>query len=1025
LYTTSKRQEYARKILWECKKTEEDVRNHLEPHVYETSALSYKGLALDGMNQSILVSGESGAGKTETVKIAMNHIAMIQAGPNTKENAPISSVVQRVVESNPLLEAFGNAKTSRNDNSSRFGKYLQLQFEMSDANNVSSYGGDQQQLSDCKLAGSSCEVYLLEKSRVVHHMELERNFHIFYQLLDSPDDVKGQFWENLRGKSATSYSYVGYSSTTAIEGMSDALHFQSTLKSLALVGIEGNKLYTLMRAIAAVMQLGNISFTGCIDRSNISTMQELYDLADLMGVSSEMLNEAFTQRTINTRGESVQVNLNPETAKDSCDALAKSIYHNAFLWLVSEINNSTKAENNRKNSGYTGQYGVIGLLDIFGFECFATNGFEQLCINYANEKLQHKFTEDIFRQVQAEYKFEGLDWEDIRYEDNHKVLDLIESRMGLLAMLNEECVRPCGSDKEFVFKAIQQNVDSPALIVNKTFSPFEFGIRHYAGNVKYTAGSFLCKNSDSLASDLRECAGLSTNQIIGDVSKISGTEISERKNFRKSQSSIAAPTVWTKYKLGLHSLMNELHKTNSRYIRCIKPNEMKMPGVMQHGPTLDQLRSAGVIAAVTITRSAFPNRLDHDSVLDRFRHLAIKSDMHGTRREQVDNLLGRLLLHMSKDSDSHNIKAYAVGKTRTYFRAGALEFLESERIKGFEPATLIIQRVARGFIIRKRRRNFYILQRKAAIKIQAIVRMVLSKSKYLSLREVTTTLAEQNVAASIINAIARGVVRRMRFCKELKRYREVLAMKHELATLKLKVADSERIKRDAIKETESRIHEELNHGRDENSLEVESSAEAVETAKMLDDRNKLIEKMRSDNKRVRANIKVLENRFKHLREETKKLSDENNKETEEFLQMNEEAKTKSADIEKISKSQETLIGQTSALAEELKQKQVAFHATSDARLKCQTIMAEIIKLLRTRCKDEQLIEDAIFIALDADSEGSAIKASFDAMQAHIAAKGNGADAKCMVRNLNTDHTEDETMSDYDHVSCSDFDEETM
>jgi myosin V len=1014
LYTPEKRQEYARKILWEYKKTDEDVRKQLEPHVYETSALSFKGLALERVNQSILVSGESGAGKTETVKIAMNHIAMIQAGPPTTDSSSVvtaSPVVQRVVESNPLLEAFGNAKTSRNDNSSRFGKYLQLQFELhgqtDEINSKSSFHHDQS-LASCNLAGSMCEVYLLEKSRVVHHADTERNFHIFYQLLDAPDRIKSQFWDKLKGKTAASYNYVGVSATTSIEGKSDAQHFQSTLNALAMVGIDGQKLRTLMRAIAAVMQLGNIAFRGCTDRSNVSTINELHDLADLMGVSIEVLQKAFTQRTIKTRGETVLVDLNPETAKDSCDALAKSIYHGAFLWLVGEINNATKAENNG-DTKYTGRYGVIGLLDIFGFECFEKNGFEQLCINYANEKLQHKFTEDIFRQVQAEYKFEGLALEDIRYDDNRDVLDLIESRMGLLAMLNEECVRPGGNDKEFVFKAMQQNSSSTALITSKKFCPFEFGICHYAGNVKYTAGSFISKNSDTLATDLRECAGMSTNSIIAQVSKINDTQLDDKKSYRRQESSIAAPTVWTKYKNGLNKLMSELHKTNSRYIRCIKPNEMKKPGMMQHGPTLDQLRSAGVIAAVTITRSAFPNRLDHESLLDRFKHLAKKTAGDIALGMQADRLLRGLLKHMETEDAGRVIKAYAIGKTRTYFRAGALEFLEAERIKGFDPAAITIQRIARGFLIQKRQHNVYLIRRNGATRIQSIARMMIAKSKLSSVVEMEVLSKQQHYSATVINAVARGCVRRMRFQKELNRYREVTAMNNELAFLRTKVEESEKRKREAVAAAEDRVREAMDIFRDDLSS-CDNSAEATETARLLDERNALIEKMRSDNKRVRANIKLFENKFKRLRDESARLKEENDKETDLFLKMNEEAKAKNADNIKAAENQEIWRKQVVAMTEELKRTQTAFHETSDNRLKYQKTMAEIIKKLRMQCKDEQLIEDAIFIALDSDTEASALKASFDAVQAHIAEKSKGTSSipQNVGKKEDTDRTEDST-----------------
>ena len=960
----------------------------LEPHVYETSGEAYKGLLL-GTNQSILVSGESGAGKTETVKIAMNHIAMMGSGTNR------SQTVQRVIDSNRLMEAFGNAATRRNDNSSRFGKYLQLQFALGEKPLQSFYQAtDSTQWRDCQLVGSQTEVYLLEKSRVVHHEEQERSFHIFYQLLAAPDKVKGQFWKQLCGKNAVSFKYLSGSgasaTTTMIEGKSDAQHFQETVSTLALVGVTQDKLQTLMRAVSAVLQLGNIDFTGCADQSNVASADELRHLADLLGVSASTLSVAFTQRTIVTAGETVSTHLNTVAAQESCDALAKAIYEAAFLWLVKEINQATSASTAGASSTSFSQNGIIGLLDIFGFESFEQNGFEQLCINYANEKLQQKFTEDIFRQVQAEYESEGLAAIDICYDDNSDVLDLIESRLGLLAMLNEECVRPSGSDKEFVYKATKENAKSSALITDKCFTPLQFGIRHYAGSVVYTADGFLQKNNDTLAADLMQCAGQSTNSIVASVLV---QQPPSKKTIRRRGSSLNGSTVWTKYKTGLQSLMTELHTTQSQYIRCIKPNEKKMPAVMEHGPTLDQLRSAGVIAAITLTRSAFPNRLDHDSVLSRFRHLVRGEEENEDSSQKlsirVKNLLKPLLMHLTTNSeDGRVIKAFAVGNTRTYFRAGALEYLEALRIKGFEPAAVSIQKTARGFLVRKNMRNAYIEHREAAIKIQSRARVVLSKVKMQRAKEDKMMRELRERAATTINKIARAVVRRIKFREELRRYRHVTAMKNELARLQIQVEESERQKIQAVKAAEEKVRQALTTLKEEESRSSSNSVDS-ETAKLLQQKNALIEKMRSDNKRVRANIKMLEAKHKRLREEGQKMKAENGKVTDEFLQKNDEAKAMMAENEKAVQNQEALKKQVLAMTEELKRNHGVVVESANTRVKFQETMADIIKILRTQCRDEQLIEDSIFIALDSDTEAKGIKAGFDALQASRTENGKG------------------------------------
>ena len=705
LYTEEKRCYYANRLLWE--QSNEDPRATMEPHVYEVSALAYKGLTMgeDHEDQSILVSGESGAGKTETVKICLNHIASVQRGqvpPGYYGDSDYDPIVQRVVQSNPLLEAFGNAKTRRNDNSSRFGKYLQLQFDKDASKCVTTLPS-----ARFGLVGSKCDVYLLEKNRVISHERGERNFHIFYQLLAASDQDKTKFWSGLRGTNNESFKYVGATDTTTIEGKSDAVRFNETLRALELVNVTGTKLHSLMESICITMQLGNMGFQADpndSDHSVITTPTELSALSTLMGVSNQTLTASFTERTFKTAKESHKVPLRAAAAQEACDALAKEIYQKAFLWLVREINSATCADDSK-------EYGTIGLLDIFGFESFTVNRFEQLCINYANEKLQQKFTEDVFANVQAEYKAEGIPLDDIWYDDNTDVLDLIEGRTGLLNLLNEECVRPKGNDFDFVQKSLQINKASPALMIHRT-DRLSFGIRHYAGEVMYDAEFFVTKNLDTLPTDLQECAEQCTNSIISSP-RIDQSSKSPRTS--NAPSNINAPTVWSKYKTQLSSLMGSLRRTKSRYIRCIKPNSEKMPSVMEHELTVEQLRCAGVIAGITISRSCFPNRLPNSLVLARYANLFDSKNFPSRRTNDMSSeekraadckaLLNAALV--SKATPAENgatVKVFAVGKTKTYFRAGALEFLESKRMTGLDTQAISIQRAARGWLARNKGR---------------------------------------------------------------------------------------------------------------------------------------------------------------------------------------------------------------------------------------------------------------------------------------------------------------------------------
>lgn len=914
LYSEQTRLAYANALVWNDdiqpkggskggNKGGADPRTTVPPHVYETSSLAYRGLAVDGQNQSILVSGESGAGKTETVKILMSHLASIQTQANLvglgdagghadhhhHQSDLVSPIVQRVLDSNPLLEAFGNAKTVRNDNSSRFGKYLQLQFETEDPDHAA-YSG--KAIPACVLAGSKCEVYLLEKSRVVGHEEDERSYHIFYQLLAADEEEKAAIWTGLEGGDNESFLYVGYTDTDTIEGKTDAERFLLTKRALALIGIKDDKFITLMRAICVVLQLGNQTLEPCPndeERSIITSTVELKDLSTLMGVEEVTITKALTERTVRARNEEFTVPLKADQAKDSTDALAKEIYAKAFLWIVRNINDATAAEWNYdgdKNSGF----GLIGLLDIFGFESFKVNRFEQLCINYANEKLQQKFTQDVFRSVQSEYEFEGIELGEIQYEDNVDVLNLVEGRMGLIAVLNEECVRPKGSDTAFVSKVQAVNKDSDSFYVEKSFRNHEFGIKHYAGKVKYDAMGFVSKNMDTLPLDLLECAKKSSNAIISQElqndAMMNDHQVATKKapptrakTMPKTMSTrLVHQTVWTKFRSQLSSLMLLLGETRTRYIRCIKPNTRKEPHSMMHLSTVEQLRCAGVVAAVTISRSAFPNRLEHETVLERFKslwtvgghHIEASDESGQCNKSEVEQLLSKALRSLQTEKDGSIVKAFVIGKTRTYFRSGALEHLEAERLKGLGIRATEIQRIARGFLAKskfqkKRRaaiavaatirkfvqRRKYVRARRAAIIIQCSVRCIQASRTLLRLRRnrcstriqstwrscVARTFFKSNRrAAVVIQAVARGAIQRPRFRMDLKEKREEAKLENQLKILQRKLEEAEQRRMEAEKRAteKSKEHVVQQEKRDETGKESRNEVAAAAPAKTSD-----------------------------------------------------------------------------------------------------------------------------------------------------------------------------------------------
>jgi myosin-5 len=973
LYTENKRTFYSNKLVWE--QSDNDPRDSVEPHVYEVSALSYKALAFGGVDQSVLVSGESGAGKTETVKIAMNHMASVQRGPvkidilGGNDNVALDPVVQRVVESNPLLEAFGNASTRRNDNSSRFGKYLQLQFDNQNSGTVK---------TNCKLAGSKGDVYLLEKNRVCVHDSKERTYHIFYQLLAAPDADKAAYWGKLKGKTADSFKYVGKSPIDKIEKQTDLEHYEHTVRTLGLVGVDGDKLKMLFRAISAVIQTGNITFGakgGDKDKSEIIGKAEANDLAEVLGVKAEDLSLAFTERTMKTKTDTYKVPLSEDFAKDAADAFAKEVYGKIFLWVVKQINAATNAEDNYKNGTHT-EFGIIGMLDIFGFESFVRNRFEQLCINYANEKLQQKFTEDVFRAVQLEYEAEGIELAEITYDDNTDVLDLIEGRTGLLAMLNEECIRPKGSDFDFVQKALQQNKNSSCLITNKT-DRMSFGVHHYAGKVMYDSDGFVTSNQDTLPTDLEDLMLKSGNEIVCKrAEEDTPTQVADSGKRRggpprRQKSNLVAPTVWGKYKTQLASLMSNLRKTNSRYIRCIKPNMKKKPVLMEHIPTVEQLRCAGVVAAVTLARSAFPNRLDNSAVRFRYSSMWEKSSYpssktnsmsaeEGLRCDADAILTGALREQEFTDKDGKRKKAFVVGKTKSFFRAGALEYLESNRSTGLDSQATTIQKYIRGFVVRRQLRD-----------------MIRGKSDAIKAAKEAKIKAERDRKEKLA---------REKMERDSARKSELQQYEDKIKVIKRKIEEAEEEKRQKLEEINERKKaaeadiEELKEqtGEEARKALMEPKKLAAQQSKKLGEQTKMIDFLKKENKKIRKDHEKVKGKYDVVKANNENLINANETTGDSFEDLNDSTGKVHGKNEELTSTLEKAKKDNKRLKEECMKKQDDYMGQAETRLEYQKTMARILNMIQDKSKDSQLVEDTVCIALECEAEAKSVMAALEA-----------------------------------------------
>ena len=409
----------------------------VEPHVYEVSALAYRGLALDAQNQTILVSGESGAGKTETVKIALQHLARLpQWRPDCDgyDGGDVSSrLVEKIIKSVPILEAFGNAKTGGNPNSSRVCTVTRLHYSVDTNNHV------------CLLQGTTTDTCLLETSRLVSQALNERNFHIFYRMLAAPNDVKlellGNEWESANSNHFR-YLHTGENLGSPLPSEEDTKLWETTVSALGHFGWQGESLKTLMQALGAILRLGNITFEDTdAGEASLTSEEDLDLLAQTIGLSPQDLVLGMTCRMITTGHENIKVSLSAEQAKDACDVLAKSVYARIFLSIVTQINQQTAV------SGHENDYSTVSLVDLFGFESLETNQLEQLCVNYASEKLQHKYVHDNFKRTKSEYEEEGIDVVDYKAIDNSETIELFEGTLGLIASLDEERLLPNGSNE--------------------------------------------------------------------------------------------------------------------------------------------------------------------------------------------------------------------------------------------------------------------------------------------------------------------------------------------------------------------------------------------------------------------------------------------------------------------------------------------------------------------------------------------------------------------------------------------------
>jgi len=625
-------------------------------------------MSLDGANQAVLISGESGAGKTEATKHCLAFLAEMAGSENAVEG--------QVLQANPILEAFGNAKTLRNNNSSRFGKWIELHFATSGA-----------------IASAKIDQYLLEKARVPRAAQGERSYHIFYQV------CSGLYDQSFGLKHAGQYKFLQASGCYEVAGIDDADDLQSTLKSFSGLDFSQEEVDGVIAMTAGVLLLGNLEFERDGEGSKVSKSSgALVDVARLWGVTAEALHTAVTIRTIEVRGTTTEIPLKMDEAPETCAAFAMSAYKILFGWLVTRINSVLDGPRGK----------LIGILDIFGFEIFETNGFEQMCINYCNEKLQQFFNENTFKQEEQLYEAEGVKYDHVTFIDNQPVLNLIEKKpAGLFALLDDEVVIPKGSDEGFIQNLATRFKDNTLVVVfkpneeKKTGVPVGFTIQHYAGEVRYRAAGFLDKDRDAISPDLNALMYTSTMGVIKDH------VFPKPRGFKRSPAT--RTTLASQFKGQLNTLMETLRTTAPHFIRCIKPNPNKKKREFTAPMVLEQLRYSGVFEAVTIRKSGYPFRHRLDQFVGWYKCLLLDpSDLRHFRmrpftspdlKERVAQILA---------ATGQDFSGVQYGHTMVLYRAKEHRTLELLRNLTLEQVVPFLQRTLRGGLARELKRRLLV-----------------------------------------------------------------------------------------------------------------------------------------------------------------------------------------------------------------------------------------------------------------------------------------------------------------------------
>ncbi|TGZ81077.1 putative class V myosin [Ascodesmis nigricans] len=714
-----------------------------DPHLFAIADTAYQAMVRDQKNQTIVVSGESGAGKTVSAKYIMRYFATVEDPnrPGRRKKGGIggqmSETEEQILATNPIMEAFGNAKTTRNDNSSRFGKYLEIMFS-----------------KDVDIVGAKIRTYLLERARLVFQPATERNYHIFYQLIAgaTPDENA-----KLKLKPVDEFYYINQGGDPNIPGVNDAEEFRVTRESLSTIGVSEETQSDIWRLLAALLHLGNVQIASVRSGSDLpATEPNLVIATELLGVKADEFAKWTTKKQLVMRNEKTITPLNQKQAIVVRDSIAKFIYSSLFDWLVEIINNSLATEEVRAKVN-----SFIGVLDIYGFEHFKRNSFEQFCINYANEKLQQEFNQHVFKLEQEEYAREQINWQYIEFSDNRPCIDLIEGKLGILSLLDEESRLPAGSDDSLINKLHQHfgdNKDKNFPYQKPRFGKSSFTVCHYAVAVTYDSEGFVEKNRDTVPDEHLNLLRTSSNTFLAEVLQAAASH-REKETGQPSKTSVSAqprklalqstrkPTLGGIFKSSLIELMNTINSTNVHYIRCIKPNEAKVAWKFEGPMVLSQLQACGVLETVKISCAGYPTRWTYEEFASRYYMLIHSNEW---LRSDVRDV-GLKILQKCVPAEGHPREGqkdgkdkYQLGMSKIFFRAGMLAFLENLRTTRLNECAILIQKNLKAKYYRRK----YLEARESILQAQAYARGYLARRQAQELRTIR--------AATIIQKFWRG-----------------------------------------------------------------------------------------------------------------------------------------------------------------------------------------------------------------------------------------------------------------------------